>query len=202
MYKTNKRRPRKSAYLKRLLLNTLSNVGEAAYQFLDEGLLNPNYAFTGLSRALLGMDCELALKRNKKREVRLRKNLIAVTLRRLQKEGLVVKKGKYKAALWGITKKGQHYLEQADLNNAPLQLPPEDGKIRIVSFDIPEKERWKRARLRSLLVSCGYSLLQRSLWSGRRPLPYFAFAEIKFLKLRHFVHIFEISKRGTTTGLV
>lgn len=202
MRKAVKRKPRKSAYLKRLLLNALSNVGEAAYSVLDEGFLNPAYAFTGPSRALLGMDRELALKRNKKREVHLRKNLIAVTLYRLRKEGLVAKKGKRKLTLWKITQNGQDYLDQARISNSPLQLPPKDGNIRIVSFDIPEKERWKRDRLRQLLTASDYSMLQRSLWTGRRPLPHFVFTEIKFLKLRHFIHIFEISKRGTIKGLV
>ena len=202
MRKTVERKPRKTAYLKRFLLSLLSEVGMAAYEFLDEGLLNPNYAFTGLSRDLLGMGNNEQLKHYKKREVYLRRNLLAVTLYRLEKEGLVFTSGKRKLTKWGVTAKGKNYLDRATPGHPALDLPAEDGKIRVVSFDIPENDRWKRDRLRTLLVSCGYSMLQRSLWTGRRPLPQFAFTEIKHLKLRHFVHIFEISERGTIRGVV
>lgn len=202
MSRKKKGRHIKKSYFKKALLNVLNNIGEAAFQFIDEGLLNPNYTFTGLSRELLGLNHGEGLKNYRKREVELRRNMLAVTLWRLQQEGLVARKGPRKHALWKITVIGKRYLKKI---NAPLimrELPPEDGKIRIVSFDIPEKERWKRDRLRVLLNACDYSLLQRSLWIGRRPLAPFVFAEIKNLKLRHFVHIFEISQRGTIRGLV
>lgn len=197
-----KLRNAKKSYLTAALLNILSAAGEASLQFIDEGLLSPNYAFTGFSRELLGLNYRENFKKHRKREVRLRKNLISVTLRRLQKEGLITRGKSNKGAVWKINKFGKRCLGDFVAFSSRFNLPPVDGKIRIVSFDIPEKIRQKRDKLRALLTACDYSLLQRSLWSGRRPLPKSVFKEIRDMKLRHFVHIFEISKRGTIKGLV
>lgn len=197
-----KLRNAKKSYLTAALLNILSAAGEVSFQFIDEWLLNPNYAFTGFSRALLGLNYSENIKNYRKREVRLRKNLVSVTLRRLQKEGLILKIKSEKKMLWKINKFGKGHLNNLIASTSIFNLPAIDGKIRIVSFDIPEKMRQKRDKLRALLTACDYSLLQRSLWSGRRPLPRAIFKEIRDMKLRHFVHIFEISKRGTIKGLV
>lgn len=191
----------RKSYLKPLLLNILQNLGEAAFQFIDEGLLNPTYAFTGPSREFLGLNHKEIIKKYRKRGVVLRRNLIAVTLWRLQKEGLVTRDGNRKTARWHLTAIGRSKLGEFIQNARPVELPSKDGKIRIVSFDVPEKERWKRSRLRSVLIASDFAMLQRSLWFGQRPLPHFVFDEIKNLKLRHFVHIFEISERGTIRGL-
>jgi len=202
MYKKAKRQNNKRGYLKKALLGLLSTVGEATFEVIDESFLNPNYAFTGFSRELLGLNNKNEFNDYRKREAKLRRNLLAVTLWRLEREGLVSRSGPRKHALWGITTAGEHRLHDFKIFQSMVNLSPEDGQIRIVSFDIPEKDRWKRDRLRELLGVCGYSLLQRSLWVGKRPLARFVFSAIKKWKLRHHVHIFEISKRGTIRGLV
>lgn len=40
-----------------------------------------------------------------------------------------------------------------------------DGKIRIVSFDIPEDMRIKRNRFRKILKNIGFKQIQKSLWA-------------------------------------
>lgn len=189
---------------RRILLVFLSSIAEATLEVIDEGFLNPNYAFTHPTRALLGLSYKGQPSKPTDRSIKLRRNLFATTLRRLQKDGLVEKSGSHRKAIWSITALGRK--QAVNLGTADkggfTELPPLDGKIRVVGFDIPEKERWKRDRLRTVLISCKYEMLQRSLWTGRRPLPEFVFDEIKNLKLRHHVHIFEINKKGTVRGLV
>ncbi|MEK7090708.1 MAG: hypothetical protein AAB930_03935, partial [Patescibacteria group bacterium] len=170
----------RNSYLKGAVLNILENIGEAAFMFIDEGLLNPAYSFTGPGRALLGLSQRHdQVTKYRRKEVKLRRNLIAVTMWRLQKEGLVFRTGAKRNFKWKIIEFGKRYTKERRLDNHNFELPPRDGKIRIVSFDIPEKERQKRARLRELLGACDYSLLQRSLWIGRRPLPQVVFEQIK-----------------------
>ena len=194
----------RTGHTRKTLLNILSALGAATFRVIDEGFLNSNYGFTGPSRALLGLDYKGKISKFADRNIKLRRNLFAITLRRLQNDGLVEKSGNHRTAIWRITKSGRIQAKQPVLSSRSklAELPPVDGKVRIVSFDIPEKERWKRDHLRMLLVSCEYEMLQRSLWTGRRPLPDYVFTDIKKLKLRHFVHIFEILKKGTIRGLV
>lgn len=184
------------------MLNILSNIGNAAFDVIDEGFLNPAYSFTGPARALLGLRQKYDYaEKFRRKNIKLRRNLIAVTLWRLEKEGLVSRVGAKRSLKWHITDIGEKYIKRSGFDNCNFELPSVDGKTRIVSFDIPEKMRLKRDRLRELLSACDYSLLQRSLWVGRRPLPRQVFDRIKKWELRHFVHIFEISARGTIRGL-
>lgn len=46
-----------------------------------------------------------------------------------------------------------------------------DGRWRILIFDIPEKERFKRSALRQKMYELGLKQLQRSVWVTPYPLP-------------------------------
>lgn len=46
-----------------------------------------------------------------------------------------------------------------------------DGKWRILIFDIPEQQRYKRDRLRKMLLNLGLKQLQESVWITPYPLP-------------------------------
>ncbi|QQG46122.1 MAG: hypothetical protein HYY55_04140 [Candidatus Niyogibacteria bacterium] len=181
-------RIRKSV-LKSTVLEVLNALGEASIEIIDQGFLNPKYAFTHPTRELLGLN-----KKYKYYSAEERKNLFAVVVSRLQKEGLIEKLTTKKGMLWKINSKGLSFLENHD---GLYKLPPKDGKTRIFSFDVPEKERWKRDRLRTILVSCGYEMLQQSLWMGESPMPAKVFDELKSLNLMSKIHFFEVSKKGT-----
>ena len=189
---TNKKRKiariRKSI-LKSTVLAVLNALGEASIEIIDQGFLNPKYAFTHPTRELLGLN-----KKYKYYTRDERKNLFAVVVNRLQKEGLVVKSAARRGILWKISAEGSSFLENHD---GLHKLPPKDGKIRIFSFDVPEKERWKRNRLRTILVSCGYEMLQQSLWMGTGPMHAKVFDELKSLNLMSKIHLFEVSQSGT-----
>ena len=76
-------------------------------------------------------------------------------------------------------------------------LPKEDGIIRLVMFDIPETERRKRNLVRLELVACGYRQLQKSVWSGDRPLPEKFIKSLDTLRLKDKIQIVSINKLGT-----
>lgn len=187
------------------LLNILQNVGEATLQVIDEGFLNPAYAFTKPSRLLLGLDRYSPEDKTNKSVNRLnRKKIFSTTLYRLKKDGLIKKSSTHKGIEWKLTAEGKKYIthQAPNIESYDTILPAEDGKIRIVSFDVPEDERWKRDRLRYMLITSDYKLLHNSVWLGRRPLAEVVFSEIKFLKINPYIHLFEISKKGTVRDVM
>ena len=90
---------------------------------------------------------------------------IKSVLSRLAAKGLVVfveKGGKRYAR---ITEEGRHTL---NLETARMQIGKKkkwDRKWRLVIFDIPERRRSVRMRLRKFMVSCGFERLQDSVWA-------------------------------------
>ena len=86
-------------------------------------------------------------------------------LSRLATKGLVVfveKGGKRYAR---ITEDGKHML---NLETARMQVVKKkrwDRRWRLVIFDIPERRRSVRIRLRKFMVSCGFERLQDSVWA-------------------------------------
>jgi len=69
--------------------------------------------------------------------------------------------------------------------------------MRIVCFDIPEKERKKRRWIREELLSLEYQPLQKSVWVGFAPLPEDFFEDLDLLSLRDHIHLFSVGKKGT-----
>lgn len=192
----------------RILISILKNLGEASLEVIDEGFLNPNYSFTKPTRILIGLDSS-GIQSIKQKNNKVRRNLFSVTLHRLKKDGLVYMNGAKRSTKWFLTGKGLRLFgAKTELGDDTLNhrltkdiLPPNDGKIRIISFDVPEKERWKRDYFRSQLIFCDYKMLQRSVWIGKRPLPEIIFKEIKKMSMRGYVHIFEISHKGTVRNV-
>jgi len=110
---------------------------------------------------------------------------ISATLSRLKRKGLVAISGSKKKAVWNITVIGKRHFAA----RKGWLLPAEDGKIRLVMFDIPEGEKSKRDWLRLQLIACDYGHLQRSVWIGTRPLPEELLQELKKRGLNSYVHI-------------
>ena len=94
---------------------------------------------------------------------------VSATLSRLKRSGIVAASGSKKKAIWRITERGKKHFVR--IRDKTVSLPPEDGRVRLVIFDVPERERNKRDWLRYRLLSCDYTMLQRSVWVGTRPLP-------------------------------
>ena len=113
-------------------------------------------------------------------------------LSRLQKQGLVERQlGK-----WSITALGKTFFGKMRFKRK-TELPARDGIMRLVIFDVPERDRKKRLWLRLELTACDYQLLQKSVWVGYCPLPQEFFEALEYLNLRNQVHIFSVNKIGT-----
>lgn len=128
-------------------------------------------------------------------------------LNQLKNQGLIEKKNnKKKATIWKITKGGLEKLklikEKENFSRSKIKYNKEkDGKIKVIIFDIPEKERQKRAWLRAALVLLDFSLLQESVWIGKNKIPEQFMYDLKKREMLSYVQIFEINKRGTITQL-
>jgi DNA-binding transcriptional regulator PaaX len=83
-----------------------------------------------------------------------------------------------------LTHKGRKKLQPF----RPKQL--KDAQLMIV-FDIPEKERWKRHRLRLLLRELSFKQIQKSVWMSDKDCKDYLEAEINEYRLKYYVELFE-----------
>jgi hypothetical protein len=70
-------------------------------------------------------------------------------------------------------------------------------RFTIVSFDIPERFRAKRAWLRDALRHLGFRLIQQSFFVGKVTLPQEFLDDLRTLNLLPFVELCSVTKRGT-----
>lgn len=117
----------------------------------------------------------------------LRENSARTILWRLQKKGLVEKRGKD----YSLTKIGSQFIK--NFRKEKLE-KVWDGKWRIVMFDIPEKTKEERNWLRSQLLNSEYKSLQESVFVGKYPLEEDFFKEIINRNLRHFIRLVTIGE--------
>jgi DNA-binding PadR family transcriptional regulator len=85
-----------------------------------------------------------------------------------------------------ITESGKEAVLRYDVDQMELNIPKHWDKIwRLVFFDIPEKEHYRRSQFRDKIKELGFIELQHSIWVN----PYPCKKEIDFL-----VEFFEIRK--------
>lgn len=118
----------------------------------------------------------------------IKKNGGRVILHRLQKKGLVGKKGK-KLSLTGL---GATYYKQ--LRDEVEARETWDGKWRIVMFDIPEKIRKEREWLKSQLYLRGYKPFQKSVLVGKLPISEELFKELDRRRIKHCVNLITVGE--------
>jgi len=102
-----------------------------------------------------------------------RKNMyhqISQAIANLENAGMVRTSGKYGKRKVILTEKGRTTIETIYTSEYRIPEPAFwDGKWRIVMFDIREKRRKIRSRLRLLLSSAGFLRLQDSVWVYPHP---------------------------------
>jgi len=173
--------------LKRFILEKIAELGEV----MLDGLFPAKYPEARLWRNLLDFESSYKFSRP----------TFSVILSKLRKEGFVERRGARKKSLWAITPKGLKFLQgrkKEEQDNIEIK---KDGIMRIVSFDIPERERKKRHWIREELLGLGYRPLQKSVWIGYAPLPEDFFEDLDLLTLRNHIQIFSVNKKGTIDGL-
>ena len=128
--------------LQRLILETVKLAG-----ILSIGLVAPN--------VIKAMN-KLGIISNKRQN-----EIVSSSASKLAKKGLLKFNGKY----YELTDEGGMKLRQLELQGYKLIRPKKwDGKWRVVIFDIPEKKRKVRDRIRNLFTSAGLYRLQDSVW--------------------------------------
>lgn len=128
-------------------------------------------------------------------------------LYKLKKDGLIAAEGQRSMFRFLITKKGRGKLAEL-LRRRKRMLPralyeaKRANVFTIVTFDVPEKERKKRAWLRGALRNCGFDRIQQSVWIGKVKVPEQFLKDLERLGLVGAVEIFEITKTGSLRHLV
>jgi len=154
---------------------------------------------------------ERSKRRADRLELQKQKKRLSSMLYRLRSDGLIEKKsGKNKSRI-KLTPKGRQRFEELKKRRADA-LPnhsyihheqnEKNKKFAIVIFDIPERERRKRAWLRSALKNIGFKLIQKSVWAGKVKIPKEFLDDLKDLRIIEHVEIFEISKSGSLQQLI
>ena len=124
-------------------------------------------------------------------------------LYKIKRDGLieVKKKGKTDVVMV-LTKKGKEVLRKLMMRKAHA-LPEssygavQDVTLKIVMFDIPEKESRKRRWLRNALLNLGFAMLQKSLWAGKKKIPEEFIDDLKKLNLLNYIEILAVTKTGS-----
>jgi DNA-binding PadR family transcriptional regulator len=127
----------------------------------------------------------------------------------LHKQGLVTKEKQGVKTVVSITKKGgekwralKKFFARRNPADRPTVKPNSYPKIKspssiIVSFDIPEKEAYKRVWIRSVLRNLDYKILHESVWIGNNALPKELLDECRRMNMTKYIHIFSVLRKGT-----
>ncbi|MBI2595069.1 MAG: hypothetical protein HYW38_02330 [Candidatus Colwellbacteria bacterium] len=128
-----------------------------------------------------------------------RRNNFYSMLSQLKKDGLIQQKnGKWSTTALG-RKKHQSMLDRLPIKK--YESKP-DLTLKIIIFDIPEKEKHKRDWLRSRLKGMGFKKLQKSVWVGKFKLPEDFLEDLRDAKLIEYVEIFAVTKSGSLRPIV
>lgn len=92
---------------------------------------------------------------------RTRKKIVQTAASRLRNKGLL----EFRNNHYSISERGLKLLKEWELSDYRIKKPKKwDGKWRVIIFDIPEKKRKIRTRVREILSATGFQRLQDSVW--------------------------------------
>ncbi|TSC68188.1 MAG: phenylacetic acid degradation operon transcriptional regulator, paaX family [Parcubacteria group bacterium Gr01-1014_72] len=115
-----------------------------------------------VSIALLAPNALQVLKQFGWKPHRRSREVISRARARLLEHGLLTRDGR---GFLSLTPKGEAKLRQLEYADYKLKKPKRwDGKWRVLIFDIPERRKRTRERIRRTLATIGFRLLQRSVW--------------------------------------
>lgn len=124
-------------------------------------------------------------------------------LNHLKEQGLVMRMQEKRngRSIWKITKQGQ--AKRKLLHQSPERYSIIPGtEIKIVAFDIPERQKKQRDWLRAVLKHLKFTLVQRSVWIGTTILPEELIDDLHDRALLSCVQIFSITKKGTLENIL
>lgn len=128
---------------------------------------------------------------------------------KLSKDGLIEEKIINKTRVIRRTTKGngrfiklrkrfESFIPMPSIKNIKKEI---SNNYVVVSFDIPEKQRYARNWLRAALKNIGLEMIQQSFWMGKVKIPEDFINDLYQLGIVNFVEIFEINKQGSLKHL-
>ncbi|MBI2627558.1 hypothetical protein HYW72_01360 [Candidatus Nomurabacteria bacterium] len=98
-----------------------------------------------------------------------------------------------------ISSKGRTKLAELKKKFQNKYYEVEDKKVSpiIISFDVPEEFKRKRAWLRAVIQNLGFEMVHKSVWMGNTKLPKQLILDLEKMNILEFIEIFEITKTGT-----
>jgi len=179
------------------ILNVLAKGALATLEILDEILPNYYRSYKAAKRGLyVG-----TIKAKKDWKERVAKQRFYSLLNQLKQQGFIERKKVDKSAFWKITEIGLKKLkliQEDKLDYASVS----DDKLKIIIYDIPEKEKRRRFWLREALKILGFKRLQKSVWIGKNKIPEKFLYDLRKKGILYCIHILEINKKGTMKELV
>ncbi len=129
-------------------------------------------------------------------------------LNNLRRQGLVLNKKEGRHSIWKITQQGLKKLDIArtrilySKRAAHYDKSGPSATFKIVAYDVPANEGHKKTRwLREALINLGFTMLQKSVWTGKKNIPEQFLRDLHERHMTAYVHIFEVTKSGTLEGI-
>jgi len=173
------------------ILTVLQRLTEATVDTIYVNLTSHKGSYLKLRDSMLGLRETPRFKREWA-EIYRERRIFYATLNRLKDQGFITKKTDERGSPWKISEKGSERLNPR----------PEYEKIKsptpiIISYDIPEKMRKERHRIREVLKLMNFELVHKSVWIGTNRVPKKWLDELRGRKVLECLHIFEVGKLGT-----
>jgi len=123
-------------------------------------------------------------------------NAIRLGLSRMSRKGVFKVRKVGRRSYYSLSTKGFRWMEQGRVRAFVFEPKSWDGRWRLVVYNVPEKLRVLRDRLRFKLHSLGFANLSTSLWIS----PYDFFSEIETFtegkKMSRYIETFEAEYKG------
>ncbi len=173
-----------------LMLQTLKEAGEVVTDVFFTDYYN---SYRNIYHYLYGRERFIS-KKNFNRDRHNFHNLLFY----LRRQGFIKKREINNRNFWSLTRTGIAKLNRLLERRSSIRNTEKEKDFqKVIVFDIPEKEKYKRFWLRSQLNLLGFRMLQKSVWIGDSKLPKEFLKDLHRLKLLRCVHIFGTSKGGT-----
>lgn len=118
-----------------------------------------------LALALLAPNALTLLGKSRFKNSYQKKHYLNLSLKRLIEKGYVKTSGSGREKILTLTREGEQLAASFGEGNLALKKPERwDGKWRILIFDIPERRKSVRERVRRVLIEFGFLRLQDSVW--------------------------------------
>ena len=131
-------------------------------------------------------------------DARYRRKILHQTVNRLKRGGMIIS---HPRAGFLLTSAGRKVLTRG-FSAGSLSLRENypslaTDRVVIVIFDIPDADRRKRDWFRRVLENMGFSLLQKSVWPGKRAISEELMHDLDAFSLLPYIHFFVVEQEGT-----